>query len=221
MKNEEKKPYRNDLSGKNFNRLTVVSYSHTDKNNGAVWNCICDCGKTTKVSTSRLSKGYTKSCGCLQREASAESVRSHGMYKTTLYRRWSMMKKRCKDKNDPIYGGKGISYCEEWEHFENFYNDMHEGFSKDLELDRIDVTGNYCKENCRWVTHNENNYNKNLQSNSTTGRTGVSFRKEMDKYRAYITVNRKQINLGLFETFEEACRAREQAEIEYYGYNRP
>lgn len=215
------KPYRNDLHGLKFNRLTVESFSHISKNNGAMWNCICDCGNTTTVSTSFIAKGYTKSCGCLQRENTSISSKKHGMLNAPIYNRWRSMKARCKDLDDPVYGGKGIGYDVRWELFENFYEDMLEGFSEELEIDRIDVTKGYCKENCRWVSHNENNYNKNKQSNNTSGKTGVNFREELNKFRAYITVEKKQIHLGVYDTFEEAVEARKEGELKYYGYYRP
>lgn len=218
---EDRKPYRNDLRGQKFNRLTVIEFSHMDKNNGAVWKCLCDCGNESFVATSQISLGHTKSCGCLRLEEANKSNTSHGMHNTKLYRRWASMKRRCKNQDDPIYGGKGIGYDPRWESFENFYKDMHEGFSPELEIDRIDVTKGYSKENCRWANHNENNFNKNIQPNNTSGKTGVSLHKPTGKFRAYITVNRKQINLGLYEHFEDAVSARVAAELEIYGYTRP
>ena len=218
---KDRKPYRNDLRGQKFNRLTVIEFSHIDNNNGAVWKCLCDCGNESFVATSRISLGHTKSCGCLRLEEANKSNTSHGMHNTKLYRRWASMKRRCKNQDDPIYGGKGIGYDPRWESFENFYKDMHEGFNPELEIDRIDVTKGYSKENCRWVNHNENNFNKNIQSNNTSSKTGVSLHKPTGKFRAYITVNRKQINLGLYEHFEDAVAARVAAELEVYGYTRP
>ena len=221
MKVKYKKPYKKDLTGLKFNRLTVVSFSHSSKNNGSVWNCVCECGGTSAVTVSSLTKGYTKSCGCLHSERTSEVAKRHGMCETPIYQRWKSIKSRCKNLSDPVYGGGGVTYDPRWEVFENFYDDMGEGFLENLEIDRIDVNKGYSKENCRWITHNENNFNKNRQSNNTSGRTGVSFKKELGKYRAYITVDRKQINLGVFDEFEDAVTARESAEIEYYGYHRP
>lgn len=218
---KDRKPYRNDLRGQKFNRLTVIEFSHIDKNNGAVWKCLCDCGNESFVATSQISLGHTKSCGCLRLEEASKSNTSHGMHNTKLYRRWAAMKRRCKNQDDPTYGGKGIRYDPSWESFENFYKDMQEGFNPELEIDRIDVTKGYSKENCRWVSHNENNFNKNIQSNNTSSKTGVSLHKPTGKFRAYITVNRKQINLGLYEHFEDAVAARVEAELEIYGYTRP
>lgn len=82
------------------------------------------------------------------------------------------MRRRCYDKNFvgyKNYGGRGISVCDRWkDSFENFYEDMHESFDKHVEkfgekdttLDRIDVNGNYCKENCRWETRFVQSINK-------------------------------------------------------------
>lgn len=133
------------------------------------------------------------------------------------------MKQRCtnpKTTNFEIYGGRGITYAAEWEDFQKFYEDMKEGFQDDLELDRIDVHGNYCKENCRWVTHNENNFNKTIQCNNFTGKTGVCFSEKIGKYRAYITIDGKQKSLGTHYRLEDAIARRKEAEIKYYGYER-
>jgi hypothetical protein len=64
------------------------------------------------------------------------------------------MRQRCNDKNNKhynYYGGRGIKVCSEWNSFETFLQDMGErpdGHS----IDRIDVNGDYCKENCKWST---------------------------------------------------------------------
>ena len=212
-----------DLIGKTFERLTVIKRDGSNKSRGAVWLCSCSCGNTTRVCSNALVKNRTKSCGCLQKEITSNRA-THRLTNSIIYRRWASMKARCNNPNTTnyeIYGGRGITYDPSWENFLNFYADMKDTFEEMLELDRIDVNKNYSKENCRWVTHNENNYNKTRQSNNSSGKTGVSFKKSVDKWFAYITVNGKQISLGLHDIFEDAVTARKNAELEYYGYGRP
>ena len=74
------------------------------------------------------------------------------------------MRSRCRNPNIKIYkyyGGKGVRVCERWENsFGNFYEDMGERPDGML-IDRIDVNGDYCPENCRWVTVAESSRNRN------------------------------------------------------------
>ncbi|MOA30460.1 AP2 domain protein [compost metagenome] len=97
---------------------------------------------------------------------------------------------------------------------------MEDGYSSDLELDRVDVNGNYCKENCRWTTGGEQAYNQRRSSKNSSGRTGVSFYTSRCQWEAYISFNNEFIKLGYFNSFEDACKAREEAELKYYGYTK-
>ena len=87
---------------------------------------------------------------------------THGMSFTSTYNIWSAMKRRCDNsnvKNYQDYGGRGITYCERWSKFENFLEDMGEkpeGYS----IERVENSGPYCKENCRWATSLEQGRNK-------------------------------------------------------------
>lgn len=89
---------------------------------------------------------------------------------------------------------------------------------EDLVIDHINrnrLDNRIC--NLRACTLQENNMNKSIQCNNTSGIQGVSWDKNRNKWLVHITVNRKQIHLGYFNTIEEAAEARRQAEIEYFG----
>lgn len=88
----------------------------------------------------------------------------HGMEGTRLYKIWDRMKQRCRNPNNTNYkhyGERGIEVCEDWNDFSNFMNWSYEnGYNESLSIDRIDVNGNYCPDNCRWVSQKEQNNNK-------------------------------------------------------------
>ena len=87
-----------------------------------------------------------------------------------LLSRWRDMIRRCYNKNRrdySRYGGKGITVCERWDSFDNFLQDMEDGFSDNLTLERIDYEKGYSPENCRWATYTEQNRNKINNRNIT------------------------------------------------------
>ena len=96
---------------------------------------------------------------------------------TKLYNTWLRMKGRC---NRPTatsyqyYGGRGISVCDAWQHDFQAFRDwaLANGYREGLSIDRIDVNGNYCPENCRWITMAEQQRNKrNVPKISWNGET--------------------------------------------------
>jgi hypothetical protein len=81
-------------------------------------------------------------------------------YLTKLYAVWDAMKQRCNNPNNKSYfryGGRGIAICQDWYDFQNFHDwAMSHGYQEGLSIDRIDNDGNYCPENCQWLTISEN-----------------------------------------------------------------
>lgn len=212
-----------ELVGMRFNRLTVMSRVENSNKGTSRWLCLCDCGSQSVVGGTKLVKNLTKSCGCIVLEMISNLNKSHGMTDAPTYNTWRGMRERCTNVNNShysFYGGRGITICDRWlESFENFYEDMGEK-PEGLTLERIDIDGNYCPENCKWDTPTNQAYNTSKKSNNTSGRTGVGFKKEKQKYFATISKDKQHFWLGFHDTFEEAVEAREKAELELYGFTK-
>ena len=154
-----------DLIGMRFGRLVVVRRAENNRHNRVMWECVCDCGNITNpIEAGALRSGNTKSCGCIHSEQLRERVTTHGKKGTRLYRIWQGMLRRCdnpKRKDFHHYGGRGISVCDEWRQFDEFYKwAMANGYQEDLTIDRKDVNGSYCPDNCQWATRYEQTHNR-------------------------------------------------------------
>jgi len=138
---------RIDRTGMKFGKLTITDEYRINKRTMAV--CQCECGNTKdNIRVSSLTSGNTMSCGC----------EHYGKYKIknkALYQSWWAMVDRCNNpKSQPYknYGGRGVKVCERWLDYDNFAEDMVDGHEKGLTIERVNVDGNYEKDNCCWVT---------------------------------------------------------------------
>ena len=151
-----------DLTGRRFTRLEVIRLKETNNHKAKLWECLCDCGSFCNVFGYNLKSGHTKSCGCLDREKAKERTTKHGMYGTQIYKIWAELQQRCFNTKHTFYknyGGRGITVCDSWLKFENFYQDMGD-VPEGCQIDRIDNNKGYYKKNCRWITPKENCRNR-------------------------------------------------------------
>lgn len=146
--------------GKRYGNLVVVSYDHSYRGS-TYWKCQCDCGMTTVTRGYSLRSGHTNSCGCQAYTTRFEE--KHGeshSNKTRLYNIWVHMRNRCNNPNREAYkwyGGKGVKVCDEWNSYPNFKAwAIANGYTDELTIDRIDISKNYCPENCRWLSKSDN-----------------------------------------------------------------
>lgn len=170
-----------NLKGVRYSRLLVVKRVPKPDNlkrMASYWLCLCDCGNEKVVMGIHLVSGHTLSCGCYMKEMATKNLDglsekniTHGMSGTPFYEVWKKMKHRCyneNNKNFHNYGGRGITVSSDWKVFEKFKEDMYQEYldfnntqgSQTATLERVNNDGNYCKENCSWVTIQQQQLNK-------------------------------------------------------------
>lgn len=212
--------FKSDLIGKKFGKLLAIKYvggmeTKTGKIYGH-WLCLCDCGNQKNIPRYKLVQGQSECCGC---------EKQNPFSKHPVYSVYNAMRAGCCNPGNADYynyGGRGIKICDRWlepkgKGFLNFLQDMGERPDK-AELDRVCPDSDYEPINCRWVNESVQAFNTRISKKNTSGRTGVQWSKRKKNWQIYIGFNSQRIYLGSSETFEEACKIREEAELKYYGF---
>ena len=211
--------------GARFGRLVITGLPYKHNTDGGYsyikYPCKCDCGGARDVRKTKLKSGEVFHCGCVRFTKEGVEHEAHEFADTPIWRSWLNMKQRCTNTNSPRYhdyGGRGITIDPKWNTFVGFYNDMGDTYEEGLTIDRIDVNGNYCKENCRWADDHIQGYNRRISNLNTSGKTGVSWHKATKKWyvRFILPDNQKEIG-ELYEYLWDAVYRRMQLEQLYHG----
>lgn len=131
------------------------------------------CGKTFYARPYTIKKGWGKYCS---KECQYKGMSFSDPFCYEIKTRWASMMARCYSKNwhkYKDYGARGIKVCKEWHNIRNFADWCKKSsYKKELQLDRKNNNGDYCPENCRWVSPKANSQNRrNTKTITVYGKT--------------------------------------------------
>lgn len=210
--------FRKDFSGQKFGYLEILKIVN---HGGLFWLAKCDCGNEVKLPISKFIK--RTSCGCRNNESKVihgHARRSHKNGQTKLYTTWIALKDRCFNPNNQAfqyYGGRGITVCERWLDFNKFAEDMGDPPNSKVSIDRIDTDLGYSPENCRWASNKTQVVNKRGKVRKASSRYKGVVRFSETKWRARITVDKKLLCLGLYDSEESAALAYNKKALQVWG----
>ena len=226
---------KEDLSGKRYGKLTVIKQSEDGIIAGkhvSKWLCKCDCGNYKNILGHSLKNGKTTSCGFKRKEVRQKQTSQNNTYDISnfdygvLYIKDRIVKFYIEDYE--LIKNYSWLICKSQKGY-FFVRGSNQGhvvilsrlimncYDKELQVDHINHDSfDNRKSNLRIVTVSQNNMNKDIRADNTSGYTGVALSKTPGKYIANIKINQKRIHLGTFSCIEDAIEARLNAEKKYF-----
>ena len=202
---------RSDHTGERFGRLVALTYEFDDRNQNACWRFQCDCGNTKILPIQYVKQNRVRSCGCLR----AERTGSLNARDISGQRFGRLVALRPTDRRDPTGSILWECRCDCGNTCTSTVGNLQKG--------RVQSCGCYYRETrSLGEKHRKDKIentniselvaSKRIRSNNSSGTTGVSYVKRLDKWTAYISFQNKRHYLGIFSKKEDAVAARHHAE---------
>lgn len=219
------------VNGDVFGNLTIIEetekYYWMDKRgvtrSKRMFNCLCSCGNTTKVSIEHLRSGHTKSCGCLQAISAQELNTEHGNYtvplgnyKNPMLNRWKSMVQRCAKNHNYLRLEHSQKLLTDFKYFCDYINKELGDCPEGMSLDRKDNNLGYIEGNLRWATRIQQADNTRGASKVSSRFKGVCYNKKNSNWMATIMRDGIRQYIGSFKNEYDAARAYV---IEWLKYN--
>lgn len=228
-------------------RLTVIrrvaNHVSPSGKQTAQWECVCSCPEhnIVIVQTANLKNGNVKSCGCLAAENSRKLLTGNTYgHKNKKYNVYDYSR----EYGVGYTTNNNHEFYFDWEDFQLIKqytwimrdgyivtNGHSNGTQKYIRMHRLIMDANpgvlidhrkharhdNRKEKLRCADANTNHFNHEIYKNNTSGVTGVNWDADSKKWRARLWAYGKMYHLGRFEDFDDAVRARKEAEDKYFG----
>lgn len=195
--------YRSIVNTKNGKLFITDNY--IIENGRTKFLCVCDCGNSKYIRSDTAKK--SKSCGCsvldIDRKGANGSGWKDGRARTKLYNVWHAIRHRVDDincKQYKYYGYRGIKMCKEWYDYTVFkaWADAN-GYLEGMSIERVNVNGDYCPENCTWIK-------KSLQMRNTRRSRYIEHngeKKVLSEWAEILGFDQKQQHYKIYRNFKK------------------